>query len=94
MWARADSEKNKLFDMMTVVRTKLAMKGQRQYSAIDLRTCSWKQVMTEVNETAQSSKPLPGSHKILQRCLDKVKNNADTFEAWLGLLPTGDYGAR
>ena len=94
MWARAEGEKNKLFDMMMVVRARLSTKGQRQYSVIDLRKCSWEQVMMEVNETAQSSKPLPGSHKMLRQCLDKVGSNADTFEAWLGLLPAGDYSAR
>ena len=94
MWARADIEKNKMFQRMMVVRAKLVMKGQRQYAAVDLRKYSWEQVMTEVNETAQSSKPLPGSAKLLKQCLDKVGENADTFESWLSLLPAGDYGAR
>ncbi|KAL3420931.1 hypothetical protein PVAG01_07376 [Phlyctema vagabunda] len=94
MWAGANIEKEKLFQKMELVRAKLIQNGQREYTIIDLHKCSWEQVMFEVKENIQSSRSLPGKCQKMRQCLDKFGDNADIFQSWLQLLPTGDYGAR
>lgn len=94
LWKRADLEKSKLFDIMEQVRIKLNKKSKGQHKSLDLRSCKWEEVMSEVQETSQRWKTMPNVTAKAQKCLEILGQNSEAFQAWLGLLPAGDYGSR
>lgn len=61
---------------------------------IDLRRCSWSQVVSQVQITAEMWKDQPERQGKTMIFIDKVGRNTDAFESWLQLLPMGDYGSR
>jgi hypothetical protein len=94
LWKEADAEKNKLFALMQQVQLKLSKKSKGEYKPVDLKTCNWGEVMYEVHATSQSWKGLPGSMSKGRKCLERLGQDSRAFQAWLGILPAGDYGAR
>jgi hypothetical protein len=95
LWKDADEEKIKLFDLVELVQNKLlkAKDGASQKTA-NLRSCKWDEVMSEVKATGQRWKTAPSRTAKARRCLEKLGQNSEALQAWLGLLPAGDYGAR
>ncbi|MAD85389.1 MAG: hypothetical protein CL912_20710 [Deltaproteobacteria bacterium] len=79
---------------MQQVQVKLGKKSKGIYKPVDLKTCNWGEVMSEVHATSQSWKGLPGKMSTGRRCLEKLGQDSGAFQAWLGVLPAGDYGAR
>jgi hypothetical protein len=79
---------------MEQVRLKLNKKSKGQHMELNLRSCRWEEVMSEVQETSQRWKGTSRYTGKAQRCLEKLGQNSETFQAWLGVLPAGDYGAR
>jgi len=94
LWKSADEQKTKLFDLMEQVRLKLNKKSKGQHMNINLRNCRWEEVMSEVQETSRIWKGTPRYSVKAQRFLEKLGQNSGVFQAWLGVLPAGDYGAR
>jgi hypothetical protein len=94
LWKSADEQRTKLFALMEQVRLKLNKKSKGQHMNLDLRNCRWEEVMFEVQETSQRWKGTPGYTAKAQRCLEKLGQDSGAFQAWLGVLPAGDYGAR
>jgi hypothetical protein len=94
LWNAADIEKKKLFDLMEQVQTKLSKKSKGQYKALDLRTCEWEDVMSEVQETSKKWKSMPGNMGKARKCLETLGQDSGAFQAWLELLLAGDYGSR
>lgn len=97
MWREADEEVNQLFDLIADVRTKMDRKsngGHQQRTSLNLRQCTWEQVMGEVQSLATrwSTSPKKASKSMV--CLEKLGQNSDAFKSWLDLLPAGDYGSR
>jgi len=78
---------------MEEVQIKISKKSKTRYQPLDLRGCTWEEVMLDVQETSQRWKGLPGK-SISRKCLEKLGNDSGAFQAWLGLLPAGDYGSR
>jgi hypothetical protein len=94
LWKAADIEKNKLFSLMEQVQIKLSKKSKGQYKPHDLRTCKWGDVMSEVQQTSQKWKAMPGNMAKGRKCLERLGQDSGAFKAWLELLPAGDYGSR
>lgn len=94
LWKDADAEKNRLFALMEQVQLKLSKKSKGEYKQLDLKTCNWREVMSEVKATSQKWKGLPGSMSKSRKCLERLGQDSGAFQAWLGVLPSGDYGAR
>ena len=93
LWIAADDEKMKLFELMGAVQVKISKKSKSRYQPLDLRGCTWEEVMSEIQETSQRWKGLPGKSKG-RKCLEVLGHDSGAFQAWLGLLPAGDYGSR
>lgn len=94
MWQKAETELQKLFKSMQLVREKLNKKSKGKYPEIDFHKCNWDEVISEVTSTAQIWKTLPNPSAKAQRCMQKLGQGEGAFEAWLDLLPAGDYGSR
>jgi hypothetical protein len=94
LWKSADEHKTKLFTLMEQVRLKLNKRNKGQHVSLDQRNCRWEEVMSEVQETSQRWKGTPRYTAKAQRCLEKLGQDSGAFQAWLGVLPAGDYGAR
>jgi hypothetical protein len=94
LWKSAELEKAKLFTLMQEVRIKLNKKSKNQHMHVDMRNCRWEQVLSKVKETSQIWKGLPNFSAKAQRCLERLRQDSGAFQAWLGLLPAGDYGSR
>jgi hypothetical protein len=97
MWKQADEEVNQLFALILEVRAKMDRKSsssQQQRTSLNLRKCTWEQVMGEVQSLATrwSTSPKKASRSMM--CLEKLGKNSDAFKSWLDLLPAGDYGSR
>jgi hypothetical protein len=92
-WKQVDKEKEQLFDLIEKVRSKFDGKSGNQNANLDLRHCKWDQVMQEVADTSQRWTGKTKTSKTAQ-CINKLGRYSGAFEAWLGLLPQGDYGAR
>lgn len=97
MWKEADEEVNQLFALMVQVREKMDRKcpeGHKQRTSLNLRQCTWEQVMVEVQSltTRWSTSPKRSSKMMIS--LEKLGQNSDVFKSWLELLPAGDYGSR
>jgi hypothetical protein len=88
-----DEEKDQLFDLIEKARRKFESKSGNQNANLDVRHCKWDQVMQVVANTSQRYKGLSKTSKTAQ-CINKLGRYSGAFEAWLGLLPQGDYGAR
>jgi len=78
---------------MEEVQIKISKKSKARYQPLDLRDCTWAEVMLAVQETSQRWKGLP-QMALGRKCLDKLGQNSEAFQAWIGLLPAGDYGSR
>ncbi|KAH8769183.1 hypothetical protein F5883DRAFT_65963 [Diaporthe sp. PMI_573] len=96
MWKQADEEVNQLFALILEVRAKMDRKSsssQQQRTSLNLRKCTWEQVMGEVQSLATrwSTSPKKASRSMM--CLEKLGKNSDAFKSWLDLLPAGDYGS-
>ncbi|KAK2037170.1 hypothetical protein LZ31DRAFT_612917 [Colletotrichum somersetense] len=99
MWKEVDDEKDRLFDLILQVQEKLSKKrnGGRHMQPIaesDLRQCSWGEVLSEVNTTAEWWKGSPDKENKTMVFIDKIGKYSGGLETWLGLLPMGDYGSR
>lgn len=98
MWEQVDEEKERLFALMTQVEQKLAkMKSATHIpldTALELRRCSWSQVLTEIGKTAEHWKSSPNQESKRMVFIDRIGRHSESLEAWLSLLPMGDYGAR
>lgn len=93
LWKAADEEKNKLFELIAQVQTRLNQtKGPR--NTTNLRTCKWEEVMVEVERTGQQWKTASGRSAKARRFLESLGEGSDALGAWLQLLPAGDYGSR
>lgn len=97
MWREADEEVNQLFGLIVDVRAKMDRKSHgshQQQTSLNLRQCTWEQVMGEVQSLATrwSTSPKKASKSMV--CLEKLGQNSDAFKSWLDLLPAGDYGSR
>lgn len=88
-----DEEKEQLFDLIEKVRRRFDSKSGNQNADLDLRHCRWDQVMQEVANTSRRYRGMAKTSKTAQ-CINKLGTYSGAFEAWLGLLPQGDYGAR
>lgn len=98
MWEQANEEKERLFVLMTQVEQKLAKKKSAAHIPLDaaseLRRSSWSQVLTEVERTAEHWKSSPNQESKRMVFIDRIGRHSESLEAWLSLLPMGDYGAR
>uniref|UniRef100_A0A0B7KQ66 Fungal STAND N-terminal Goodbye domain-containing protein n=1 Tax=Bionectria ochroleuca TaxID=29856 RepID=A0A0B7KQ66_BIOOC len=94
LWKEANEEKTALLALMDQVRAKLDKSNPvtAHISRLDARTCSWDQVLQEAEILASrwSSSPKRAS-KMLH--LDRLGRNSEAFQAWIGLLPVGDFGS-
>jgi hypothetical protein len=93
LWKDADEEKNKLFALVEQVQNKLN-KGKNQHKNTNLRNCKWEEVMSEVKATGQKWKTAPSHTAKARRCIERLGQDSGALQAWLGLLPAGDYGSR
>lgn len=96
LWKQADEAKATLFDLVEQVTKKLDKKGSSttpSAAKVDLKQCTWDQVMQEVQVTASRWSATP-NRETKRRHLDTIGRNGDAFNAWLQLLPGGDYGSR
>jgi hypothetical protein len=93
LWNEVDEEKERLFELMQQVQKKLS-KEQSSDDMIDLRKCSWREVMGQVQKTAQRWKLRPNKQGRTMVFIDKLGRHSSALESWLGLLPSGDYGSR
>jgi hypothetical protein len=88
----ANEEVNKLFSLMDQVQGKLNKKSKGKYIVQNLKRASWEDVMSEIQSTSQRWSNLPA--KIRGRgFLEKIGQHSEAFQAWIGLLPAGDYGS-
>lgn len=94
LWRAADIEKDKLSRLMEEVQIKASKKSKGQYKPLDLKTSKWSDVMLEVQETSQRWKSTPGNMAIGRKCVERLAQDSGAFQAWLELLPAGDYGSR
>ncbi|KAH7233070.1 hypothetical protein BKA59DRAFT_446565 [Fusarium tricinctum] len=92
LWKEVDEEKERLFELMQQVQKKLS-KEQSSDDMIDLRKCSWREVMGQVQKTAQRWKLRPNKQGRTMVFIDKLGRHSSALESWLGLLPSGDYGS-
>lgn len=93
LWKEVDEEKERLFELMQQVQKKLS-KEQSSEDMVDLRKCSWREVMGQVQKTAQRWKLRPNKQGRTMVFIDKLGRHSSALESWLGLLPSGDYGSR
>ncbi|CAM1506332.1 Fc.00g059730.m01.CDS01 [Cosmosporella sp. VM-42] len=95
LWKQANDEKDKLFTLMEQVRAQLDKKATNsiQPANLDLRRCTWNQVMQEVQNTASRWSTTPKKTSKMMVCLDRLGRNSNAFQSWLQLLPGGDYGS-
>ncbi|KAK2598553.1 hypothetical protein N8I77_011956 [Diaporthe amygdali] len=96
MWKEADEEINQLFALIVQVRAKMDRKSsstQQQQTSLNLRQCTWEQVMGEVQSLATRWSASPKKSSKMMICLEKLGQNSDAFKSWLELLPAGDYGS-
>lgn len=69
--------------------------GDKQFKqGFELRKCSWGDVLAEAQSIASSWKTRPGKQTKTMAFIDKVGTHSNALEAWIGLLPMGDYGSR
>jgi hypothetical protein len=103
MWEEANDEINALFDLMAKVQEKfggsptatgIVAKANTPLPSANLRHCTWNDVMAEVQEAANMWKKRPSRDSKMMGLIDKVGQNSAALEAWIQLLPMGDYGAR
>ncbi|KIL88242.1 hypothetical protein FAVG1_08321 [Fusarium avenaceum] len=92
LWKEVDEEKERLFELMQQVQKKLS-KEQSSEDMVDLRKCSWREVMGQVQKTAQRWKLRPNKQGRTMVFIDKLGRHSSALESWLGLLPSGDYGS-
>ncbi|KAK2053542.1 hypothetical protein LY76DRAFT_524394 [Colletotrichum caudatum] len=98
MWKEVDDEKDSLFALILQVQEKFSKKryGGRHMQSIaesDLRRCSWGEVLSEVNTTAERWKDSPDKESKSMVFIDNIGKYSGALETWLGLLPMGDYGS-
>ncbi|KAH0429866.1 hypothetical protein CcaCcLH18_08148 [Colletotrichum camelliae] len=96
LWKQADDEVAQLFKLMSEVKSKLARKEsgtQPITRSLSLRGCSWDEVVEEIQATAQRWKQRTGKIGKSMEFINKIGNHSEALTAWLGLLPTGDYGS-
>lgn len=93
LWKEVDEEKERLFELMQQVQKKLS-KEQSSEDMVDLRKCSWREVMGQVQKTAERWKLRPNKQGRTMVFIDKLGRHSSALESWLGLLPSGDYGSR
>jgi hypothetical protein len=60
---------------------------------VNLRECTWDQVMQEVQVTASHWSSSP-NRDTKRKHLETIGRHGDAFNAWLQVLPGGDYGSR
>lgn len=98
LWKQADEEVETLSDLMDKVRIKMNRKTpgslESQPIKLDLRQCTWDQVMGEVHSVTTRWSTTPKRFSKATACLEKLGRNSDAFQSWLELLPGGDYGSR
>lgn len=97
MWKEADEEVNQLFDLIAQVHMKMdreSPSSHKQRASLNLRQCTWEQVMGEVQSLATRWSTSPKKSSKMMRYLEKLGQNSDAFKSWLELLPAGDYGSR
>lgn len=92
MFQAANDELRNLFALMEKVQLRIQKRSKGKYVAKSLKFCSWKHVLSEVEITSDQWKMISGNTK-RKNCLRAVGSNSDTLQAWIGLLPSGDYGA-
>ncbi|KAI0157022.1 hypothetical protein GGR57DRAFT_78043 [Xylariaceae sp. FL1272] len=93
MWKEADGEMQRLFLLLGEVRAKFDNKIGYGIGELDLHQCRWEQVMDQVNEAGYRWKTSPARSSRAMQCIEKLGQNSEAFESWLGLLPAGDYGS-
>ncbi|KAK2028609.1 hypothetical protein LX32DRAFT_663747 [Colletotrichum zoysiae] len=98
MWKEVDGEKERLFALILQVQEKLSKKKNggcqvKPITEINLRKCSWGEVLSEVNTTAERWKGSPEKESKTMVFIDKIGKYSGALETWLGLLPMGDYGS-
>lgn len=97
MWKEADDAVNQLFDLIAQVRARMDKKSpgsHQQRASLNLRQCTWEQVMGEVQSLATRWSTSPKRSSKMMVYLDKLGQNSEAFKSWLELLPAGDYGSR
>ena len=93
MWQKADTDLTKLLEILGKAQSKLNKKEKGQFFQLNPQNCQWIDVMSEVKTTAQSFKMSTNAPSKAQGCIEKLGQYSETFESWLGLLPSGDYGS-
>ncbi|KAH6677900.1 hypothetical protein F5X68DRAFT_278047 [Plectosphaerella plurivora] len=102
MWEEANGEINDLFDLMVQVQAKYTgpvpattamVSSKASKPPKGLLDCTWNDVMAEVQVSANSWKKRPSRDSRIIGFIDKVGQNSKALEAWIGLLPAGDYGS-
>ena len=64
----------------------------RDASLASKETCTWTEVQAEIQITISEQGTDDESNKAALAC-SKMRRHIPAFEAWLSLLPDGDYGA-
>ncbi|SPN98696.1 uncharacterized protein DNG_01740 [Cephalotrichum gorgonifer] len=95
LWKEVDAEKEQLFELMQQVQVNLRLQSGQVDAAdnFNLRECNWREVLGEVQRTAQRWKNRPSKQGKTMVFIDKMGRNSSALESWLGLLPMGDYGS-
>lgn len=105
MWEEANDDINALFDLIAKVQAKFTnslpatgtgtlVTAKTSQASANLRNCTWNDVMAEVQTAANMWKQRPSRDSKMMSLIDKVGQNSTALEAWIQLLPMGDYGAR
>ena len=70
------------------------MKKDPSIVLLDIKTCSWPQVMKELSkaEAFHQNKYLSRFGPVL-KCIRSFKKYASTMSQWIDILPAGDYGS-
>ncbi|KAL9119792.1 MAG: hypothetical protein Q9187_003655 [Circinaria calcarea] len=93
LWDDTRQQKDALFGAMKEFQNNLAKKDP-SIIAIDLKTCSWPDVMREFNRAQQYHKEKTWSrYKPISQYLRAFGAKAQFLGQWVELLPAGDYGA-
>lgn len=94
LWKATASDRNSLFKAMETFRAKL-IKKEASISNVDLQACTWKDAMEEFDRAWKyyDIERHKGVARSMYTAFRKLGENAKSFENWLNLLPSGDYGS-
>ena len=81
--------------LLSVIDEFLLKQNGNDGKKINVRDCSWPEVMELIRraEDQYKNEKVTGKFGQLRKCLRKLGDNGAVFEEWLRILPDGDYGS-